>query len=97
MIIRIVKMEFKSDEVPTFLNLFNEHKQLIRNFNGVKRLELLRDIDNPHIFFTYSWWNSSEDLENYRQSELFKKIWSQTKVLFSVKPKAWSLLQEYIA
>jgi hypothetical protein len=90
-------MEFKPDEVPAFLNLFNEHKQLIRNFNGVKRLELLRDIDNPHIFFTYSWWNSSEDLENYRQSELFKKIWSQTKVLFSAKPQAWSLLQEYIA
>ena len=98
MIIRIVKMEFSPEKVQEFLTLFNTHKELIRNFRGVMRLELLQDTGNPNIFFTYSWWKSSDDLEAYRHSELFKTVWSQTKVLFAAKPEAWSLTRrEFLA
>ena len=32
----------------------------------------------------------SRDLNNYRNSELFKDVWSKTKILFNKKPEAWS-------
>ena len=91
MFVRIVKMSFHNDLIHKFLELFESHKTSIRNFNGCEFLELYRDKDNSNIFFTYSYWNSEEDLENYRQSELFKNVWSETKKLFNDKPLAWSV------
>ena len=94
MIIRVVKMEFDFGKVEAFRKLFDEHKNKIRNFPGVLRLELLQDIERENVFFPSSWWESAEDLEKYRHSELFKSVWSQTKILFAVKPQAWSLNRE---
>ena len=91
MFVRIVKMSFQEDKVETFLNNFNENKAAIRSFEGCKLLELYRDRTNPNIFFTYSYWEGESNLENYRQSELFKKVWANTKVLFNAKPEAWSV------
>ncbi len=96
MIIRIVKMTFEKDKVAQFLELFNSSKHLIRNFEGCTHLELLNDLDAPHIYFTYSYWESPINLEHYRQSELFKTVWSKTKVLFSDKAEAWSVEQKVI-
>ena len=96
MIIRIVKMTFEKDKVVDFLELFNSSKQLIRNFEGCTHLELLNDINNPNIYFTYSYWQAENDLENYRNSELFNSVWSKTKVLFSAKAEAWSVEQKII-
>ena len=36
MIVRIVKMHFRAEEVPAFLALFEERKQLIRQFEGCR-------------------------------------------------------------
>ena len=47
--------------------------------------------NNPEIFFTYSYWNDEQDLENYRKSELFKTVWAKTKMFFNDKPLAWSV------
>ena len=91
MIVRIVKMGFHKDNIEDFLNNFNANKLKIRNFKGCNFLELYQDKNNHEIFFTYSYWNSEEDLENYRQSDLFKSIWNKTKVLFNMKPEAWSV------
>jgi len=96
MIIRIVKMTFEKDKVEDFLELFNSSKHLIRNFKGCAHLELLSDIDSNNIYFTYSYWQSPSDLENYRNSELFKTVWSKTKFLFSHKAEAWSVEQKVI-
>ena len=52
--IRIVKMTFKADKIDEFLSNFNNVKQQIRDFEGVNRLELLNDKNNPNIYFTYS-------------------------------------------
>ena len=54
-------------------------------------LELYQDKTNPELFFTYSYWEREEDLENYRNSALFKNVWAKTKVLFNDKPQAWSV------
>jgi heme-degrading monooxygenase HmoA len=43
------------------------------------------------VFFTYSYWETEQDLENYRNSELFDTVWSFTKKLFNDKPEAWSV------
>ena len=91
MFTRIVKMEFKAENVPTFLTNFAKVKEKIINFEGCVFLELYRDKSDETIFFTYSRWRDVDDLENYRKSALFKEVWSQTKPLFSKKAEAWSV------
>ncbi len=91
MLVRIVKMRFRESEIPSFLESFDKVKEHIRNFPGCQFLELYRGEDDSSIFFTYSYWNRPEDLENYRHSELFNNIWEATKVKFSAKPEAWSV------
>lgn len=96
MIIRIVKMTFQLEKVDEFIHLFNESKELIRSMSGCKHLELLNDIQAKEVYFTYRYWNSENDLNNYRNSEVFAKVWSETKVLFSAKPEAWSVEQKIV-
>ena len=91
MLVRIVKMSFNPLKIEEFVANFEKHKALIRNFSGCRLLELYRDKTHTNIFFTYSYWDNEADLENYRQSELFAAVWSQTKVLFNDKPQAWSV------
>ncbi|MDY0781555.1 antibiotic biosynthesis monooxygenase family protein [Tenacibaculum sp. IB213877] len=91
MFVRIVKMSFHPEKIDTFLANFDTKKEFIRNFSGCRLLELYRDKTNPNIFFTYSYWDAEEDLENYRNSDLFKGIWAETKIFFNDKPQAWSV------
>lgn len=90
MIVRIVKLTFREEEIPTFQQILIDSKEKIRAFPGNLYLEMLQDENNPCIFFTYSQWEQAEDLENYKHSELFQSTWAKTKVLFSAKPEAWS-------
>ncbi len=91
MLVRIVKLSFHQDKIPAFLENFELVKNQIRNFPGNRLLELYQDKTNASIFFTYSYWDSEEDLENYRKSELFTEVWDFTKQLFNDKPEAWSV------
>lgn len=91
MIIRIVKLTFEAEKVSEFLNTFSAYKENIRQSEGCEHLELLRDINSPNVFMTYSYWRTEHDLNSYRKSLLFKEVWSKTKVLFADKPEAWSM------
>ena len=91
MLVRIVKLSFHQDKIPAFLENFELVKNQIRNFPGNRLLELYQDKTNTSIFFTYSYWDSEEDFENYRKSELFTEVWGFTKQLFNDKPEAWSV------
>lgn len=91
MLIRIVKMTFETSETEDFQELFQQNKEKIRGFEGCEFLELYRDKNNKNIFFTYSYWQNEEALENYRGSSLFKEVWSQTRKMFAAKPEAWSV------
>jgi heme-degrading monooxygenase HmoA len=84
-------MTFVPEKVNEFLEVFHASKQLIRNFEGCSHLELLNDINTSNIFFTYSYWENEEALNRYRNSELFKGVWSKTKILFAGKTEAWSI------
>lgn len=91
MFTRIVKMEFREEEIGVFLSNFEEVKEKIRNFPGCCFLELYRDKNDETIFFTYSRWRDESDLENYRNSTLFKSVWGQTKPMFRKRAEAWSV------
>ena len=84
-------MSFHEENIPKFMENFNLIKEKIRNSPGNRYLELYQDKNNPEIFFTYSFWETEEDLENYRNSALFDEVWTFTKKLFNDKPEAWSV------
>lgn len=91
MIVRVVKMEFKKECVEAFIRLFEERKEKIRASEGCIYLELLQGTEaKSNIFMTYSYWNTEEDLNNYRYSSLFEDTWKETKKLFARKPEAIS-------
>ena len=91
MFIRIVKLSFQEDKVTEFLEYFETIKSRIRHFPGCEFLELYRDKNQANIFFTYSYWNDVQDLENYKNSETFEEVWPFVKTLFKDKAEAWSV------
>jgi len=91
MFVRIVKMSFHEENISAFLENFELMKIHIRNAPGNRFLELYQDKNNPSILFTYSYWETEADLENYRKSKLFDEVWTFTKKLFNDKPEAWSV------
>lgn len=95
MLIRIVKMTFQEDKTEEFLNIFEENKRAIRNQTGCLHLELWQDKDQPNVFSTYSLWENETDLNEYRNSGTFGKVWPATKRLFSEKPIASSHIQRF--
>jgi quinol monooxygenase YgiN len=91
MVKRIVKLTFRAELVPDFMAIFEESKAKIRAFDGNLHLELLRDIAQPNVLFTLSFWENEQALASYRQSELFKATWARTKALFAEKAVAWTV------
>jgi quinol monooxygenase YgiN len=91
MITRIVKMNFRPEEVENFLNIFHQSKDKIRHMPGCKHLELWNSQSDTNIYYTYSIWDSEDDLNNYRDSELFQSVWPATKALFASKAEASTL------
>ena len=84
-------MSFQEENIQTFLENFDSIKNKIRNAPGNRFLELYQDKNDKCIFFTYSFWETEDDLESYRKSALFDEVWTFTKKLFNAKPEAWSV------
>ena len=91
MIIRIVRMHFKDENVEAFLAIFQKHKDAIRKVKGCTHLELLKDVNHPNVYTTLSHWKRASDLEAYRDSELFKQVWGKVEPLFTTHAQAFSL------
>ena len=91
MLIRIVKLTIREENISSFEQIFKETKEFIRGFKGCNLLELYKDQKDTRVFFTYSYWDSEEDLQNYRQSEFFRTVWSKTREFFAGKAEAWSV------
>jgi heme-degrading monooxygenase HmoA len=85
-------MHFTADGSREFLRIFREHQQAIRNFPGCSHLSLLCDLKDDTCFTTLSHWNKPDDLEAYRQSELFKAVWGRVKPMFTKQPQAFSMI-----
>jgi heme oxygenase (mycobilin-producing) len=95
MLIRIVRMHFKEEGIQEFLTIFNANKMAIRSFPGCAHLELLKDKAHPLTYTTLSHWNNEADLNAYRESEIFGKVWTAVKKQFARQPEAFSL-EEFI-
>ena len=91
MLTRFVQMTFKPENIASFERIFEASAPTIRAFPGCRHVELLQDTVEPEVFFTYSLWDSEEDLQSYRDSDFFKEVWSRTRQLFAARPRAWSL------
>lgn len=91
MFVRIVKMKFEPENVPLFTAIFEKSKHSIRTFKGCNFLELYQDQRDETLFFTYSFWEKEADLERYRNSNFFRTVWAETKILFAENPEAWSV------
>jgi quinol monooxygenase YgiN len=95
MVTRIVKLQFHPDKAEEFLQYFEESKHKVNHFEGCKGMKLMASETEPGLFFTYSQWDSEEALENYRNSNTFKGLWSQIKPHFKEKALAWTLADYY--
>ncbi len=91
MLVRTVKMTFSANKTDEFQTRFHNIKHTILEFEGCELLELYQDKKDSTIFFTYSYWQSEEYLNRYRNSDFFKEVWSHTKKMFTSKPEAWSV------
>ena len=82
---RLVRMSFQTDRISDFMEVFEDSKEKIRNFPGCLALNLIVDFEDSSIIYTSSIWRAFEDLENYRNSELFIQTWRKTKIHFKEK------------
>lgn len=89
-LIRLVRMTFRPDEVQTFLSIFDDSSPRIRAFPGCHHLELWQDTSFPNILTTMSRWEDEAALERYRASGLFTGTWARTKPLFASRPEVHS-------
>lgn len=84
-------MKFREEDLESFVTLFHEVRDSIEEMEGCYSVELMRDIKDPTIMFTYSIWKDEGKLNAYRKSDLFGKTWPRTKAMFSEPAEAWSL------
>lgn len=87
-------MTFVPGKEKDFQEIYKKVSPLIRSSKGCTSLDLLREKKDGHIFFTYSTWDSEDDLLNYRKSELFSGTWEKVKILFSEEAEAWTTTVE---
>lgn len=91
MITRIVKLDFQEKHVDEFLAFFETIKHKVNNYPGCFGMKLYQDIEHPTVIMTYSHWESQADLDSYRKSDTFGKVWPKIKPWFQNKPEAWSV------
>ncbi|NNF59558.1 MAG: antibiotic biosynthesis monooxygenase [Rhodothermaceae bacterium] len=90
MLIRTVRMTFRPDRLDDFLAIFQASAPHIRATEGCQHLVLWQDTRYPNILSTYSHWTGEAALNRYRESDLFRTTWAQTKPLFAAPPVAHS-------
>ena len=90
MIVRIVRMTFQQGQLEAFEALFLQHREAIDQQPGCLGVEWITDPEAPFVRGTLSRWESTADLDAYRQSALFGMIWPTTKAMFSQAPQVWT-------
>ncbi|MFW5659128.1 MAG: putative quinol monooxygenase [Bacteroidota bacterium] len=92
MIIRLVRLPTSPERLPRLKAVLADVMPTVRQQPGCTHLELLADHDQPCVLFTLSHWQSDADLQRYRKSEVFGKVWPRLKAELSEKPSAVSLV-----
>ena len=92
MLTRLVRMTFRPEETDAFLELWQINRRAIGTFPGCQQVQLLQDATNPAVFYTLSYWNGPDDLEAYRHSPLFARVWKATRALFAERAQTFSMM-----
>ena len=79
MVIRIVSLKCKPEDIDAFRLFVRESSLRVRQSPGCLALQIVNDIADPTSFFTLSTWRDADALEAYRASPLFVKIWPRVK------------------
>lgn len=90
MLTRLVRMRFQPDQVEAFLALYTMMRPRIVSQPGCLSVQLVREIDDPAAFATWSTWESAAALEAYRTSVFFRQYWPQVRALFRQPAEAVS-------
>ena len=90
MLVRIVKLTFNEESMDFFFQEFDKIKAHITNFKGCRGMRMLQDMNQKNIVMTYSHWDDENALNNYRNSQVFLRLWNKIKPHFKDKPQAWS-------
>lgn len=93
MITRIVKLTIKDSKIAEFRKFANIERQKVKSFDGCHNLDFFNDTKFRNVFFTISYWNSEEHLNNYRESDFFKHTWNQIKGWFACRAEVWTTEQ----
>lgn len=95
MITRIVRLTIQPEKIKDFKWQFESNYSSISNFKGCRHLRLFRDAEEDNIFITFSRWDSTEALDAYRNSELFRSTWATVKPMFEAAAVAFSMEEIY--
>lgn len=87
---RIVKLSFQPEKCADFEAKFHEIKEMIRQQEGCREVQMFRSKKEGNIYFTWSLWESENALNAYRDSPFFDGVWQEVKQWFSDRPEAWS-------
>jgi|GEM_PF-240578 len=90
-ILRVVRMAFRPEACEAFDALFRSTQARIAAAPGCCGVTCLPDVEGGSGRTTLSVWRSVRDLEQYRESALFRAVWAETKPGFSAPPVAWSM------
>lgn len=91
MLLRIVRMSFDPHKAGNFPDYFTTIKPDIEAFDGCQKVDIYRDAEKDHVYYTVSIWQDRDSLEIYRQSNIFRGRWEIVTQWFDEKPQAWSL------
>lgn len=90
MLTRLVRMRFQPSHVDQFLALYATMRPAIVSQPGCLSVQLVRELDDPASFATWSTWESTAALDAYRTSAFFRQYWPQVRALFRQPAEAVS-------
>ncbi len=63
----------------------------VRRVSGCMHNDIFRDKNKDNVFYSYTIWNSEEDIEKYLNSQYYKEIWNDLWDYFKIEPQAWKI------
>ncbi len=93
MLMRLVRMYIRAEEVAAFLKLYKEARSIIIAQAGCRSVLLMQQIDDPTAFATWSVWDDATALDAYRTSDFFRRFWPEVRALFRAPAEAVSFEQ----
>ena len=87
MLVRIVKLTFNEESIDFFFQEFDKSKALITNFKGCRGMRMLQDMNQKNIVMTYSHWDDENALNNYRNSQVFLRLWNKINLILRINLK----------